>query len=246
MTARRGVARKVLGGETGHPLRGVLVTRPMPEAMATAVRVGALGFLPIVAPILEIRPRSLSCPPDVNAVLVTSSNALQALPRALHALPLLTVGAATARRAYEAGFRRVQSADGDAIALAALAARTLPPGASVLLAVGTGQGVALAAMLREGGFRVHRRAVYAARPVRAFPCTARCALQAGALHAALFLSAETSRAFAGLLPAPLSASLAVVDALAIGEPAAAALRLLPWRRVRVSAAPTLDGILALL
>ena len=168
------------------------------------------------------------------------------MPSSLHGLPLLAVGAATARRAREAGFERVLSADSDAAALAALAARSLGPGARLLLAVGAGQGATLAAALRGGGFRVHRRTAYAAYPVAEFPGEAQAALQAGALRAALFLSAETARAFARLLPVPLLPHLAGVDALAIGEPAAAALRPLPWRRVRVSASPTLDGILALL
>ncbi len=184
--------------------------------------------------------------PGVAATLVTSGNALAALPEALHGLPLLAVGAATAGRAREAGFEYVLSADGDAAALAALAARSLEPGARLLLAVGAGQGAVLATVLRAGGFRVHRRTAYAARPVAEFPGVAQAALQEGALRAALFLSAETARAFARLLPAPLLPCLARMDALAIGEPAAAALRPLPWRRVRVSASPTLDGILALL
>jgi len=225
---------------------GVLLTRPEASADATAARIAALGLTPVVAPFLRIEPRPLARLSSADAVLVTSGNALPALPAALHDLPLLAVGAATAERAREAGFRDVRSADGDAAALAVLAARVLLPGARVLLAVGAGQGGSLAAALRESGFRVQRRTAYASHPVRDFPRTAQAALQAGALRAALFLSAETAHAFARLLPVPLRPSLGTVDALAIGEPAAAALRPLPWRQVRVSASPTLDGILALL
>ena len=183
---------------------------------------------------------------QVQAVLVTSGNALPALPASLHGLPLLAVGDATAQRALAAGFTQVCSADGDAVALGALASTACPPGAVLLLATGAGQGWALAADLRARGFRVHRRAVYAARPVRRLPPAARDALAGRALRAALFLSADTARAFAHALPAGLHPLLRDIEALAIGQPAAEALARLPWRRVRVSAKPTLESVLALL
>ena len=225
---------------------GVLITRPEPGASETARRIAALGLLPILAPCLTIQPLPVRLPPGVQAVLVSSGNAIPALPEMLHGLPLLAVGDATAARARAAGFGNVSSADGDAAALAALVAGHCPARATLLLATGQGQGGGLAADLRRRGFRVHRRAVYAARPVVRLPGPAREALTAGGLRAALFLSAETARAFARALPEALHPALAAVDALAIGQPAADALQHLPWRRVRVSAKPTLDSVLAML
>jgi uroporphyrinogen-III synthase len=184
--------------------------------------------------------------PVVQAVLVTSGNALPPLPAGLHGLPLLAVGDATAMRARAAGFTKVCSADGDAAALAALAAQMLPPGTALLLATGAGQGESLAADLRHRGFRVHRRAVYAARPARGLPATARHALTDASLKAAMFLSADTARAFVRALPDGLHPALAGVEALAIGQPAAEVLLHLPWRGVRVSAKPTLASVMALL
>jgi uroporphyrinogen-III synthase len=225
---------------------GVLITRPEPGASDTARRIAALGLLPILAPCLTIEPLPVRLPPGLQAVLVSSGNAIPALPGALHGLPLLAVGDATAARAQAAGFRHVESADGDAAALGVLAAERCPEHASLLLATGQGQGGGLAADLRRRGFRVHRRVVYAARPVVRLPGPAREALMAGGLRAALFLSAETARAFIRVLPAALHPAMATVDALAIGQPAALALQQLPWRRVRVSAKPTLDSVLAML
>lgn len=216
----------------------------MPAATATAAVIEARGFSPVVAPLLVIEPRDASLP-AADAVLVTSGHAVLGVA-ALRNLPLLAVGDATAALARQAGFGRVMSAAGDATALAALARRELPAHARILLAVGAGQGTALAATLRHAGFRVQRRIVYAAHGVRALPPHAATALQAGAIEAALFLSAETARVFAAILSASLHPSLAGVTALAIGEPAAAALRALPWGQVRVSAEPTLEGVLALL
>lgn len=225
---------------------GVLVTRPEPGASETARRLRALHHDPVVAPLLHIRPLTLAPFGTVGAVLATSGNALPFLPASLHGLPLLAVGHATADRARSAGFAHVASADGDAAALAELTRQTCPPGTALLFATARGQGEPLAAALRAHGFAVHRRAVYAARPAARMPPAAMRALRDGSLAAALFLSAETARAFVRLLPPPLRPALAAVDALAIGQPAADALCVLPWRRVRVSAKPTQDSLLALL
>ncbi len=229
--------------------RLVLITRPEPAAAETARQVAGLGYRPVSAPLLRIRrlPAKLPAglPTSADAVLVTSSNALPALPGALRDTPLLVVGDGTARRATEAGFTQVRSAGGDAGALAGLARLLLPSGATLLLASGAGQGLALAATLRNAGFRVHRRAVYAAHPAARLPPAATAALQSG-LHAALFLSAETAHAFARLLPEALQPRLAGVVAITIGQSAADSLSPLPWRQVRVSVRPTLDHVLALL
>jgi uroporphyrinogen-III synthase len=225
--------------------RAVLITRPLEEAARTAALVEARGFVPLVAPLLAVRQFFPALPQAVQAVLVTSGNALTGLKVA--GAPLLTVGDATAERARAAGFANVHSASGDATALAALAVRLLRPDAGpLLLACGSGQGRALAASLRAGGFAVIRRVTYAATPVAAFPAIAAAALRTEQVHAALFLSAETAAAFVRLLPPALTAALENVLALAIGKPAADALKPLRWRQIRRANSPTLDDVLALL
>lgn len=231
-------------GEGEAPRKGVLITRPEPGASETALWLAAQGLQPVLAPLLRIHALPSRTPPGIRAVLVTSGNAIPALPASLHALPLYAVGDATARRAAQAGFSDVRSADGDAQDLLALV-RQRPPG-PVLLASGRGQGHALAADLRAAGFTVHRRAVYAATPVGRFPVSARNALLEGRIRAALFLSAETARTFAAILPPALRQALKGLDALAIAQPTADAIAHLPWRSVRVSAKPTLERILAML
>jgi uroporphyrinogen-III synthase len=200
-----------------------------------------------VTPFLVTSRLPAELPGRLQAVLAASGNAAEMLPGSLHATRLLAVGDATAHRARRAGFQDVRSAGGDAAALAQLAADVLDPAAGpLLLATGRRQGFALARDLRRLGFRVHRRAVYAARPVSRFPTLAADALQAGALQAALFFSAETAQAFARLVPDALHSTLARVNALAIGLTTADALRPLPWHDVRVALRPTQDGVLALI
>ena len=228
--------------EGGAAQRLVLVTRPSFNDRTCAV-IAARGYHPVVAPFLRIEHFPLRPPQAVQAVLVTSGNALGSLP-AMSA-PVLTVGDATAERARAQGFTAVSSAAGDASALAALAARQCDPaGAPLLLASGAGQGLALAADLRRRGFRVVRRVCYAARPVGQFPEAAAQALRSGRLHAVLFLSSETAAAFVRLVPPGLSDTLGGVAALAIGKSTAETLEKLPWRRIGRAASPTLDDVLA--
>jgi len=235
----------------GDPGRaGVLITRPEPGAADTAARVAALGLRPVVAPLLQLQLLASALPEadHLQAVLIASGNALAGLPAAYRPLQLLAVGSATADRARAAGFTRALSADGDADALAALTANQCDPsGLPLLLAAGRGQSVRLAAMLRARGFRVIRRAVYAATPVRTLPPAAISALRAGSLRAALFFSGETAHLFVRLLlGSGLCEAVHGVDACAIGEPAATAIETLPWRRVLRAAKPTQDAMLALL
>lgn len=207
-----------------------------------------MGFRPVIAPALVIRmvAAHLPDPGSVQAVLVTSANALPAFASSWHGRPLFAVGAATAVQARADGFRDVHSAGADAVALAALVAQGRRPGGGpLLLASGRGQGQTLAATLRAAGFRVLRRVVYAAEPAPALPAPALTALAEGRICHALFFSAETARAFLRLARrAGLVESLRRIDAISIGQPARVALEAVPWRRIRVAARPTQDAMLA--
>jgi uroporphyrinogen-III synthase len=229
---------------------GVLVTRPEPGASDTAAQLAALGYMPVIAPLLAIEtlPADLPTVASVQALLVTSGNAIDALPASHRHLPLFAVGDTTAARARHGGFDHVRSAEGDAHALAGLVRRSCRADAGpLLLATGRGQGMALAAALRAGGFTVIRREVYAAVPVAALPQAAAQALADGGLAAALFFSAETARHAVHLLrSARLHEAVRGLDALAIGKPAAVALEALPWRQILTASRPTQDAMLALL
>ena len=230
--------------------QAVLITRPQPEAQATAARVAALGHRPILSPAIRIVPRALSLAGigPLQAVLVTSGNAIPSLPAALHAIPLLAVGDATAARARSAGFWRVSSAGRDAAALARMARLSCDPaGATLLVATGEGQGSRLVASLRRRGFHVARRVAYAARPCGRIADAAWDALAAGQVRAALFFSPASALAFVGAMrrrgPAAC-ARLAAVTAIAISPATAEALSPLPWAGIRVASAPNQDELLA--
>jgi uroporphyrinogen-III synthase len=242
--------RASLQGHTELNPAIVLTTRPEPGATETAARVEAMGLTPIVAPVLVIRPLPVHLPPPgrIAAVLLPSGNAVDPLPAPYRGLPLLTVGAATAKRARQAGFTDVASADGDAPALAALVRTRFEPGdGTLLLPAGRGQSLTLAGELRASGFRVARRVVYAAEPVDALPEAAKQALIGDRPLAVLFFSAETARCFMRLVRAEgIDDRLHGRDAVAIGAKAGEALKGGGWARVRVAGKPTQDDMLALL
>lgn len=94
----------------------VWITRARPGALVTAERVAALGFEPIVDPLLAVE--TLDAEIDLShvaALAFTSANGVEAFARLSDArrLPVFAVGRATARAAQNEGFASVSSADGD-------------------------------------------------------------------------------------------------------------------------------------
>jgi len=218
--------------------------------METARRVAALGFTPLVAPVLEtsLLPTALPAPARLQALLLTSASAVPALSAEFHHLPVFAVGNATAQAAREAGFGRVTSAAGSAADLADMVRRLCDRDGGSLLFPGAARlAVDIAKPLRAMGFRVIRRIVYHTQPTVGLTAEAREALATGEVTTALFFSPASARAFGALLRAALSPTcVATVDAIAISAAVAADLAPLPWQRIRVASLPNQDEMVALL
>lgn len=174
------------------PVR-ILVTRPQPDADATAAELRRRGCEPLIAPLLHMEPIAGSLPEseDWAGLLVTSANALRTLPadkiEAFRRLPLLAVGERTANAARSIGFTDVEAAGGDADGLLQLAAtRWRGIAGPVLYIAGADRARDLAAALKPRGIEVHTAAVYRMNAVDRFPATVRQALAdreiAGVLH----------------------------------------------------------------
>ncbi|MGB3539256.1 MAG: uroporphyrinogen-III synthase [Mesorhizobium sp.] len=107
--------------------RRVLVTRPEPAEAATARRLAALGFEPVLLPLTQTRPLLVAVgellESRIGGVAVTSANGVRhaspELVAALAHLPCHAVGQKTARAAMAAGFAAVHEGPGDAGGLAA-------------------------------------------------------------------------------------------------------------------------------
>jgi uroporphyrinogen-III synthase len=228
----------------------VLITRPEPGAAETAAAVAALGWRPVLAPALVLAP----LPPPAGlvepaqALLLPSRAAARALPGIPRDTLVLAVGQGTAEEARAAGFTRIVAAEGDALSLVARAAGMLDPKAGpLLLAVGRGYSLELAARLRGQGFVVRRRVVYAARPADSLPAAAVAALRAGDIRAALFYSPRSASVTVTLLrQAGLAETVAPVAAFALSGRIAKALAGLPWGAIHATPAPEPMALLALL
>jgi uroporphyrinogen-III synthase len=219
----------------------LLVTRPEPGASATAARLAALGHEVLLLPCLSVKSISPRLPEYPAALVVTSGQAVPALPARLHHVPVFCVGDATGAKLRQVGFTRVESAQGDAEDLFRLIVARHLDGLHVL-AVGERHGLALLQKLRGAGISAVRRKVYSVTKLRHLPEAIRAQLAAGGLDGALFYSAETARAFATLHPP----GTAEMDAFVLSENVAKGLTGLPWREIHAALAPTEADLMALL
>ncbi len=183
----------------------LLVTRPEPEASASAERLRALGHSVTVAPLLAIMlnppPRDL---PEPAGLIVTSRNgvrALQTWPQAAgwRDVPLFAIGSSTAQAARAAGFGRVTAGDGEGAALAASIVAVLPASRGpVIYAAARDLSGNLAEKLEEAGTDLQMVEAYRAEPAEALGPTVRAALAEGRLDGALFYSRRTAETFRDL------------------------------------------------
>jgi uroporphyrinogen-III synthase len=217
--------------------RRVWITRASPGAESTAARVRALGFEPVIAPLLQSRPVG-SGPVDltgVGAIAFTSANGVTAFAARSgeRALPVFAVGAATAAAARAAGFGHVLSSDGDVATLAAtLAAHERQIRGAVLHPTAAEP----AGDLSVSGLPVRRLTVYETAPA---PRDGRIEAQIPYLHAALVHSAKAARLLAGVLrehPAPRLRLLCLSPAVAAPL----------WGEISTAALPNEEALLNLL
>ncbi|AYV46290.1 uroporphyrinogen-III synthase [Caulobacter flavus] len=196
----------------------VWITRARPGAEATAARLQALGFKPLIDPLIEVRDLPWSADlAGVGALAFTSRNGVAAFARGSSArgLPVFAVGAATADLAAEAGFSHVESAEGDVADLAALiVARRGAFAGAVLHPAAAEPAGDLVSPLRRVGIEARPVAVYesVARAPGAETLAALHALSAVLLH-----SPKAARALAALLaerPAPGLRALCLSPAVA--------------------------------
>ena len=92
----------------------VVVTRPQADSERTAAALEALGHEVLVTPLMRIEPVAADLAGTWSAIVITSANALHAVPAtADKTLPMFVVGDRSAEAAWRAGFSEVSSANGD-------------------------------------------------------------------------------------------------------------------------------------
>lgn len=196
-----------------------------------------MGLEPIVAPLLRIEPLDVGAPnlTDVTALAFTSVNGVEAFAALTDRRdrPVFTVGDRTAEAAQVAGFGAVRSAGGAIGDLADLLRREAR---GVVLAPGAQEPAGdIAALLAGAAVEARLLPVYAAIETGA---TAPDAFEAVLVH-----SPRAGRALAAITGAGRAAESVAV---AISEAAAAPLRGLLWREIRIAAHPDENAMMSAL
>jgi uroporphyrinogen-III synthase len=226
----------------------VLITRPRAEAAALAADLAALGHEVSIEPLLTIEPVAGVVPAlaGAQAIVLTSANAVPALPATGVRLPVFAVGVATACAARARGWEEVHAAAGDARSLARLIGAHCRPAAGPLLHLaGAEVRPGLAKALVAAGFTLRRQTVYRAIAARGLSGPVIEALQRQAIDAVLLFSPRTATILVELIAAHhLSACLGRTEAICLSAAVAAPCRRLEWRAVRVAPRPEVGSLLA--
>jgi uroporphyrinogen-III synthase len=228
-----------------RPRLTVLVTRPRPQAVATARRLHLAGHRVLIDPLLAIQTIPAPIPIEgIAAVLLTSANAVQSFSPRLADLPVYAVGRVTATAARQRGWREVHSADGDAQDLGRLLRTKLAPAAGALLHLsGEETRAGFGAALEAAGFDYRRVVVYRAVPAATLALRSARALRDGALDAVLLYSPRTAAVFRALVEAgQLAGQLQNVTAVCLSDAVADRVDLLPWREVLVAGRRDQDAL----
>lgn len=233
----------------------VLVTRAEPGASAMAERLAALGHVALLAPMLTVQfhPLRLADTRALQAIVVTSGNALRALERSevlamLRDLPIYAVGAVTAEWARTIGFTDIHVGPGNAEGLLPVLTRELDPSAGrILHLVGETVAMDLKDALERAGFTVDQSIVYRTDPVAELPAEIIAAFSAGAIDAVTLMSRKTAECYAALIDRHgLAGHIRRVRHLCLSPAVAAGLAHLGDIDIAIARAPRLEEMLALL
>lgn len=184
--------------------RAIIVTRSEPGAGETAYRLAALGFMPVLSPMLRLQTTGESLPElgGVQGLIFTSANGVRFFCDQSDRRDLVAwcVGPATCDAAVHAGFANCRNADGDGAGLADhVAAHSSPQvGRFVHIANAAARGD-VAARLRTAGFEVVFARIYEAVAADALPPSVHAALAGDQASILLVHSAKGAAALAALV-----------------------------------------------
>jgi len=230
-------------------VKRVLVLRAREDAERTSEKLRAMGFDPLLSPVLEIVATGAAIPQgDYDATLATSAKGVEhvALDDALRAMPLHAVGARTERIAQELGWR-VELVAGNAQALLPLLYARYNSPARFLYLAGRDRQADLENGLRAAGHEAVIVETYAARAASALSKEACDALLNGDIVAVLHYSRRSAEIFLELAKDAASAEkLRAIPHLALSNDVAAPLELALSISPLVAGKPDEEHLLKLL
>lgn len=239
------------------PTPKIWVTRPRHDGAETAAKLAALGFDPIIAPLLEMQvlPASLPKAQNFAAIALTSANALTALEgqnilATITHLPVFCVGARTALAAQDLGFTNVLNANGALSDLADLIIKT-PIEGPIFYPSGKHVTGDLAGALAPHNRLVITCEVYEMATVTSLPPQIISALNDNSLKAVSLYSRRTAEAFCDLTKtktqsaAELNTKMHALRALCLSENVAMPLLQNHFTRIALADYPSEEAMMAL-
>lgn len=176
----------------------VVVTRPQADSERTAATLEALGHEVLVAPLMRVEPVAVDLAGTWSAIVITSANALPAIPATadgIKTLPVFAVGDRSAEAARRAGFAEVSSANGDIKDLVRLvAARAVGAKAPLLYLAGEDRSGDLVAQLAARGIDAEMKVIYRV-VAEVFSSVLAAALESGDVDAVLHFSRRSAELF---------------------------------------------------
>lgn len=233
-----------------------LITRPEADAEPLAQAVRELGHEAPIDSMLSIThfdDVELELE-GVQAIMFSSANGVRAYADVClnRRIPVYAVGEASAAVARALGFRRVHAPPsalgGDVSALAEFVAGALNPVDGILMHVsGTVVARDLKTLLQDKGFNVFRVRLYESEPAVRLSETTITQIRKEELDGVLFYSPRTAQIFTDLIiDQRLTEACRKIRAYCLSEAVAEEAEKLPWRAVKVAAAPTQTAMLTLL
>ncbi|HYD19674.1 MAG TPA: uroporphyrinogen-III synthase, partial [Patescibacteria group bacterium] len=234
--------------------RRILITRPQPAAGEFADRLRREGFQAVIAPMTEYveLEHHIGDIARYNGVIFTSAQGVNIFARSFteRYIPAFAVGDATAHTAEAAGFQRVFSAQGDTAALQELVAteKTKLNLQTMLHVCGEDTAEDLGKPLLDIGVHVDRVPVYKAVFVDKLPAESVAALKNSEITTVTLFSARTAANFVKLVKADpaLAGVTQSMEAICLSDRVASEARALPWRIMRIAAAPNLEAVMDVL
>lgn len=230
----------------------MLVTRPEPDAQATAEKLAALDIAATLAPLMSRQTLAANLPPAKGfaGIAITSANALRALSdlKALSPfldIPAFAVGDRTAHEARQLGFGTVHAADGNLDSLVTQIALAQLSG-PIFYPAGRHLSGDLAGALAPHGLMVVTSPVYemVAEPRLAAEVTQ--GLAEGAFGAVLLYSRRTAEIFCALAaPIVPDRSKRNLPLLCLSENVAAPLIENRFSRILLADHPSEEAMMAL-
>lgn len=218
----------------------VLITRPRDEAQAFADAVAALGFTPVIEPLLSVDLIHLKTNISADAIVATSPQVFKHdLSETWKGLPLFVMGQASRQLAQDQGFKNIFSADGEFAELSGLIKKNIPAGKEVLYLRGETIRHDLKASLSE--YLINEQIAYKTDACQNVSLNG---LQNGTIQIVTLFSPRSAALFNNLIVrANMADALRGIKVLCLSAAVLESVKSLPWEQVRLAQRPDQQGML---